>query len=113
MNTIAATTKGRVEGREKEEVVLFAGIPYAAPPVGDRRFKAARPHELWDGVRPAQRFGSAAPQMPGEGLTSMPVRWDEDCLTLNVSTPSVDDGQRAVLVWIHGGNYRTGQGGIP
>jgi para-nitrobenzyl esterase len=114
MNTIATTTRGKVEGREKEGVVLFAGIPYAAPPVGELRFKATQPHEPWQGVRPAQRFGPAAPQVPGEGLTSrVPVRWDEDCLTLNISTPAVDHGRRPVLVWIHGGGYRTGQGGIP
>jgi len=114
VNTIATTTKGEVEGRVKEGVVLFAGIPYAAPPVGELRFKASQPHEPWEGVRLAQRFGPAAPQLPGEGLTNrMPVRWDEDCLTLSVSTPAVDDGRRAVLVWIHGGGYRTGQCGIP
>jgi para-nitrobenzyl esterase len=114
MNTIATTTKGRVEGREKEGVALFAGIPYVAPVVGELRFQAPRPHDAWEGVRPAQRFGPAAPQIPGEGLTSAgPVRWDEDCLTLNVSTPAADDGRRPVLVWIHGGGYRTGQGGIP
>jgi para-nitrobenzyl esterase len=114
MNTIATTTSGRVEGREKEGVVLFAGIPYAAPPVGELRFKPPRPHEPWDGVRPAQRFGPAAPQLQGEGLTDRwPVRWDEDCLTLSVCTPAVDGGRRPVLVWIHGGGFRTGQGGIP
>lgn len=114
MNTIATTTNGRVEGREKEGVVLFAGIPYVAPPVGELRFKAPRLHEPWEGIRPAQRFGPAAPQLPGEWLTNrLAVRWDEDCLTLNISTPAVDDGRRPVLVWIHGGAYRTGQGGIP
>jgi para-nitrobenzyl esterase len=114
VNTIATTTNGKVEGREKEGVVLFAGIPYAAPPVGELRFKAPRPHEPWEGVRAALRFGPAAPQLQGEGLTDrMPVRWDEDCLTLNVSTPAADGGQRPVLVWIHGGAYRTGQSGIP
>jgi para-nitrobenzyl esterase len=65
-------------------------------------------------VRPAQRFGPAAPQLPGEGLTAQrDVRWDEDCLTLNVCTPALDDARRPVLVWIHGGGFQTGQGGIP
>ncbi len=114
MDTVAATTAGKVEGREKEGVVLFAGIPYAKPPVGERRFRVPEPHDSWDGVRPAQHFGPAAPQQPGEGLTNrFPVRWDEDCLTLNVSTPAVDDARRPVLVWIHGGGFRNGQGGIP
>ena len=112
--TVATTRNGKVEGREKEGVLLFAGIPYAKPPVGDLRFRAVQPHEPWSGVRPAQKFGPAAPQLPGEGLTnSMPVTWDEDCLTLNISTPAVDDRRRPVLVWIHGGAFKTGQGGIP
>jgi para-nitrobenzyl esterase len=114
VKTIAETRTGAVEGREKEGVILFAGIPYAAPPVAERRFRAAEPHASWSGVRPAKRFGPAAPQIPTGGLTSSaPVRWDEDCLTLNVSTPAVDDARRPVLVWIHGGGYRTGQGAIP
>ncbi|MDH3685407.1 MAG: carboxylesterase/lipase family protein [Myxococcales bacterium] len=112
--TRATTTAGEVRGREKDGALLFAGIPYAAPPVGTRRFRPPEPHEGWRGVRDATRFGPAAPQLPGEGLTSTPnVRWDEDCLTLNVCTPRIDDGRRPVLVWLHGGAFRTGQGGIP
>ena len=112
--TVATTRKGKVEGREKEGVLLFAGIPYAKPPVGELRFRAVQPHKPWSGVRPAQKFGPAAPQLAGTGLTnSIAVRWDEDCLTLNISTPAVDNSKRPVLVWIHGGAFRTGQGGIP
>ena len=114
MNTIATTTSGKVEGRVKEGVVLFAGIPYAKPPVGKLRFKMPQRHDPWEGVRPAQRFGPAAPQLPGEGLIGGgPVLWNEDCLTLSVCTPAVDDARRPVLAFIHGGGYRTGQCGIP
>ncbi|HZR81175.1 MAG TPA: carboxylesterase/lipase family protein [Candidatus Binatia bacterium] len=112
--TIAKTAQGDVRGRERGGPLLFAGIPYAAPPVGARRFRPPEPHEGWSGVRDAVRFGPAAPQLPGEGLTGNPsVRWDEDCLTLNVCTPAIDDGRRPVFVWIHGGGYRSGQGAIP
>lgn len=112
--TVAKTTTGPVQGREKEGVLLFAGIPYAAPPVDGLRFRAAVPHPAWTDVRPALKFGAAAPQVATGGLTdAAPARWDEDCLTLNISTPAVDNGDRPVLVWIHGGGYRTGQGGIP
>lgn len=111
---IAETTTGPVEGRDKDGVLLFAGIPYAAPPVGANRFRAAQPVEPWTEVRPAKRFGPAAPQVATGGLTSSAeVRWDEDCLTLNVTTPALDDARRPVLFWIHGGGYRTGQGAIP
>lgn len=110
---IAKTSAGEVEGRERAGVLLFAGVPFAAPPTGARRFRAPAPHDGWQGVRTARRFGPAAPQRPGIGLVSAPLAWDEDCLTLNVTTPAVDDGARPVLVWIHGGAFRTGKGGIP
>jgi para-nitrobenzyl esterase len=111
---IAKTGCGEVRGREKNGALLFAGIPYAAPPTGERRFRPPEPCERWMGVRDATRFGPAAPQLPGEGLVGAPsVRWDEGaCLTLNVCTPACD-GARPVLVWIHGGGFRTGQGAIP
>ncbi len=111
---VTTTTSGPVMGKEKAGVFQFCGIPYAAAPVGDLRFKRAQPAPGWSDVRDATRFGPAAPQIPSGGMTdSVPVRWDEDCLTLNVCTPAIDDERRPVLVWIHGGGYRTGQGAIP
>jgi para-nitrobenzyl esterase len=114
-NPIASTSSGELRGREKAGVLLFAGIPYAAPPTGERRFRPPEAPERWAGVRDATRFGPAAPQLPGEGLVGAPnVRWDEaGCLTLNVCTPACDGARRPVLVWIHGGGFRTGQGAIP
>ena len=95
-------------------MLLFAGVPYAAPPTEARRFRAAAPHEGWSDVRDARKFGPAAPQIASGGMTDpAPVRWDEDCLTLNIQTPALDDGARPVLVWIHGGGYRNGQGAVP
>jgi para-nitrobenzyl esterase len=112
--TIVDTTSGPVQGRLKDGVLLFAGLPYAAPPTGANRFRAAQPVEPWREVRQTTRFGPAAPQTPTGGLTaSTAVRWDEDCLSLNITTPALDDGRRPVLFWIHGGGYRTGQGAIP
>lgn len=108
------TTKGPVQGRYKDNVMLFAGIPYAAPPVDNLRFKAPQPHAPWQEPREVLKFGPAAPQVSSGGLTdSASVRYSEDCLSLNVSTPSCDGADRAVLVWIHGGGFRTGQGSIP
>lgn len=108
------TTKGPVRGRERKGVSLFAGIPYAAPPVGDRRWKPPAPAEPWSDVRDCTRFGPAAPQLPGDGLTNAtPIDWDEDCLTLNVCTPAADGAGRPVMVWIHGGAYRHGTGATP
>jgi para-nitrobenzyl esterase len=114
MSTIAETTSGPIQGRVKDDVLLFAGIPYAAAPVGNNRFKAAGPVAPWREVRIATRFGPAAPQVPSGGMTdNAPVNWNEDCLFLNICTPSLDDSRRPVLFWIHGGGYRTGQGAIP
>jgi para-nitrobenzyl esterase len=110
---VTETTSGEVEGRSRGGALLFAGVPFAAPPTGVRRFRPPIPHDRWRGVRSARRFGPAAPQRPGIGITSAPLAWDEDCLTLNVCTPAIDDRARPVLVWIHGGAFRTGKGGIP
>jgi para-nitrobenzyl esterase len=108
------TLSGPLEGRSKEDTFLFAGVPYAAPPVDDLRFKAPRPHATWSEPRQAFKFGPAAPQVATGGMTdAQPVRSSEDCLTLNIATPACDGGKRAVLFWIHGGGYRTGQGSIP
>ena len=114
MNMIAETKQGQVQGKIKQDVLLFAGIPFAASPTGERRFKSPVAHEPWAGVRSATRFGKPAPQLTTGGMTdSVPVAWDEDCLYLNVQTPAVDEGNRPVLFWIHGGGFRTGQGAIP
>ena len=112
--TVVTTSLGQIKGREKDGAWLFSGIPYAEPPVGERRFKEAVSKEPWGGVWDATRFSPAAPQVPSGGMTDrVPVRWSEDCLYLNICTPMVDDALRPVLVWIHGGAYRTGQGAIP
>ena len=112
--SIVQTTSGPILGREKGGVFLFAGVPYAAPPTGRLRFRAPQPHPGWSQPLEARKFGPAAPQVSSGGLTDpAPVRWSEDCLTLNIQTPALDDGHRPVLFWIHGGAYRTGQGAIP
>ncbi|HEY5681824.1 MAG TPA: carboxylesterase/lipase family protein [Pseudomonadales bacterium] len=111
---IAQTRTGAVEGRMKDGTLLFSGIPYAAAPEGSLRFRPAAPVTPWTGVRPALKFGPAAPQVATGGLTnSAAVRWSEDCLSLNVCTPALDGALRPVLVWIHGGSFRTGQGAVP
>ena len=114
--TIVETTTGSVEGRVKDGICDFRGIPYAAPPVGPLRFRPPQPVEPWAGVRDATRFGPMAPQSLGamERLFGAPPRpMDEDCLTLNIWTPACDDAKRPVMVWIHGGAFLYGTGATP
>ena len=111
---VTSTENGLVLGRTKNGVFFFNGIPYAKPPTGDRRFKRPISPSSWDDIYDATRFGPAAPQLPSGSMTnSVAVNWNEDCLSLNVCTPRVDDKKRPVLVWIHGGAFRSGQGAIP
>jgi para-nitrobenzyl esterase len=113
---IVETTSGSVEGRVKDGICDFRGIPYAAPPVGALRFRPPQPVEPWTGVRDATHFGPMAPQSLGamERMFGAPPRpTDEDCLTLNVWTPACDDGKRPVMVWIHGGAFLYGTGATP
>jgi para-nitrobenzyl esterase len=110
------TSQGRVEGERNGDVVVFRGIPFAAPTGGAARFAPPRPPEPWDGVRPCLESGPVAPQNPSAlermlGADEQTV--SEDCLSLNVFTPGCDDAGRPVMVWIHGGGFLTGTGAIP
>jgi len=115
MGARVETTHGRLVGREEDGVLVFRGIPYATPPVGDARFRPAKPARPWPGERDAGEFGASAPQNPMLiPLPGMDVgRTDEDCLTLNVWTPGTADGRRPVMVWIHGGGFVLGSGSQP
>jgi carboxylesterase type B len=114
----ARTNLGTLRGSAEEGLCVFRGVPYAAPPTGDARWKAAQPHPGWEGVRDATQYGSSAPQpwmpggMPPLGEHGAPP-FGEDCLTLNVWSPGIDDARRPVLVWIHGGGFVTGSGNLP
>jgi para-nitrobenzyl esterase len=115
-DVVVETTFGRVEGAREGNICIFRGIPYAAPPVGERRFRPPNPPEAWTGVREAKPFGPAAPQLPSplkDLLQSPDLEMSEDCLYLNVYTPEIDDGRRPVMVWIHGGAFTTGAGSLP
>jgi para-nitrobenzyl esterase len=96
-------------------VLRFAGIPYAKAPVGPLRWRMPEPAEPWSGVRDATSFGCIAIQeekQPGDILKGPPGPHAEDCLFLNVWTPSCDAGKRPVMVWIHGGGFTAGAGNI-
>lgn len=107
MRVQVETAAGALLGQQLEGYQVFRGIPYAAPPVGDRRFAAPEPVEPWSGVREALAFGGSAPQPVSPGV--LPVgRQDEDCLFLNVYTPGVGAAKRPVMCFIHGGAFFLG-----
>ncbi len=91
------------------EVSEFRGIPYALPPVGDLRWRPPVAAKPWEGVRQATEFGPACAQITTLGAFAGPPNANEDCLTLNVFTPTEIAGAKLpVFVWIHGGGNMDG-----
>ncbi|XP_033628463.1 liver carboxylesterase 4-like [Asterias rubens] len=128
-NPVVDTSTGLVRGLHLEfddgqsvnGYNVYKGIPYAEPPVGQLRFKAPVAKAQWDGVFNASSYGPSCPQRIADVATFYPeyvvqipeesLVVAEDCLTLNVFSPSnVSEGSAAVMLWIHGGSFENGQG---
>lgn len=103
---------GRVAGSRVGGDAVFRGVPYAAPPVGDLRWRPPAPVVPWDGVRDATRPAPACLQKSEGWNRANWLHASEDCLTLDIRTPSLT-GRRPVMVWIHGGSNRSGSSGGP
>ena len=102
-----AVTGGMIRGEAGGDRLSFRGIPYAAAPVGERRWRAPAPVIPWRGVRDARADAPACLQNNYGWNRTHHVFSSEDCLTLDVATPALT-GRRPVLVWIHGGSNRAG-----
>ncbi|MCU0727651.1 MAG: carboxylesterase family protein [Planctomycetes bacterium] len=104
---------GDVLGRERDGMCSWLGIPYAAPPVGDLRWRPPRAVVPWEGVRDCNAFGPSCPQPSGFVRDRRGVGpTGEDCLTLNVWSAAAPRERRPVMVWIHGGGFTTGSGSL-
>ena len=126
---LALLTAGRVAGGEPVavdggavsgelsldgRVAIWRGIPYAAAPVGELRWRPPQPVEPWEGARECAQFGPACPQPPSPtAITRGPGVQSEDCLYLNIHAPhGGPEGPFPVMVWIHGGGCTIGAGSL-
>jgi para-nitrobenzyl esterase len=112
------TAQGKVEGKlvDAGKVRAFLGLPYAAPPVGQLRWRAPGPPVAWKGARDATKFGARCAQWQiWSDYLFVDSGPSEDCLYLNVYTPAMANGNRGlpVMFWIHGGGYTAGAGSEP
>jgi para-nitrobenzyl esterase len=110
---ILRTAEGPVEGVVRNDIDEFLGIPYAAAPTGDLRWRPPKPHAAWSETFNATKFGNTCPQITELGVFAGPVSLTEDCLYLNVFTTRTNPGASTkklpVLVWIHGGGLFDGE----
>ncbi len=105
---IVKTPRGYIRGIQEKGIFVFKGIPFAAPPVGTLRFKAPVPVHSWNDTLSCTHFGNTAMQSAGNIET---VKGNEDCLQLNLYTPSLKPKKGLpVLVWVHGGGMTGGSG---
>ncbi|MEQ8733845.1 MAG: carboxylesterase family protein [Rhodospirillaceae bacterium] len=110
------TQQGQVRGTVVNDLKVFRGIPYAAPPVGDLRWRPAQPPTAWEGTRDAEQFGGVCPQALRLGYNAEDLSdrsMQEDCLTLNVWTLNTPASEpKPVMVWMLPGGFTSGDSGM-
>jgi para-nitrobenzyl esterase len=102
------TESGVIQGTIEDGLSIYRGIPYAAPPVGDLRWRPPQPASKWQGLRMADQYGAPCVQS-NRALENQPIKNSEDCLYLNVWSPAKSATDRLpVMFWIHGGGFTAG-----
>ncbi|MDX2142066.1 MAG: carboxylesterase family protein [Rhodospirillaceae bacterium] len=113
---VVETQEGPVRGVMDGDVAIFRGIPFARAPVGALRFKSPEPPPKWRGVRDSSQFGPGVPQNASRlsrimGDFILPQS-EDNCLTLNIWSPSLKGPPAPVMIWLHGGGYTSGAGSL-
>ena len=119
---VVETTAGKIQGTHATGVYTFRGVPYGATTAGTGRFQPPTKPKPWSDIREATALGPRSPQLlsafhgfvpPEVEVMDRDEKMGEDCLVLNVWTPSLDRGRKLpVMVWLHGGGYTSGSGGF-
>ncbi|MHA2034946.1 MAG: carboxylesterase/lipase family protein [Promethearchaeota archaeon] len=114
-SNIVKTKTGKIQGYQENGLQIFKGIPFAEPTIGNLRFSPPVKKQSWEGVHDTIKYGPCSFQGHSE-LEQYLGKLEpesEDCLTLNIWTPGLDNKQRAVMFWIHGGAFMMGGGTDP
>lgn len=113
---IIETPHGALIGRRQQGVIRFSRVPYAAPPIGHRRFRLPEPLAAWNEPLDCTGKGVVPPQLPSRLAKIMgdyPTRQDEDCLHLDIWVPAERTAKPPIFVFLHGGAFMTGGGSLP
>ncbi|MCP4764324.1 MAG: carboxylesterase family protein [archaeon] len=112
---IIETKTGQIQGYINNNIKIFKGIPYTEPLLSNKRFLEPIPKKKWKDVLDCLEYGPDSPQPPEYIERALYGKIDrteseQDCLTLNIWTPEIDNKKRAVMLWIHGGDFVNGGG---